>query len=90
MAIDRRTDKLIRRTAMVGTATAAYLLLTADYGPQDNALLPVMRRFRARHMSIPYLPLALVPDSVPACALFIHAVAHQILAVARLAIGLLA
>lgn len=26
---------------MVGTATAAYFLLTADYGPEPNALDPV-------------------------------------------------
>lgn len=41
MAMDPKTDKLIRRTTMVATATAAYLLLTADYGPQENALDPV-------------------------------------------------
>jgi hypothetical protein len=28
-----RSDRIVRRTAMVGAATAAYLLLTADYGP---------------------------------------------------------
>nr|XP_018677023.1 PREDICTED: uncharacterized protein LOC103973537 isoform X2 [Musa acuminata subsp. malaccensis] len=37
--MDPRTDKLIRRTAMAGTVTAAYFLITADYGPQDHALL---------------------------------------------------
>lgn len=26
---------------MVATCTAAYLLLTADYGPDDNVLIPV-------------------------------------------------
>ncbi|KAG6520627.1 hypothetical protein ZIOFF_017686 [Zingiber officinale] len=51
MAIDRRTDKLIRRTAMVGTATAAYLLLTADYVPQDNALLPIKRAIESAESS---------------------------------------
>ncbi|WOL13319.1 hypothetical protein Cni_G22089 [Canna indica] len=40
MAIDPRTDKLIRRTTMVGTVTAAYFLLSADYGLQDYALRP--------------------------------------------------
>ncbi|KAF8753141.1 hypothetical protein HU200_011797 [Digitaria exilis] len=28
-----RSDRVVRRTAMVGAATAAFLLLTADYGP---------------------------------------------------------
>ncbi|RZS12342.1 hypothetical protein BHM03_00043775, partial [Ensete ventricosum] len=45
MAMDPRTEKLIRRTAMVGTVTAAYLLLSADYGSQDHALLPVSAFF---------------------------------------------
>uniref|UniRef100_J3MVA9 Uncharacterized protein n=1 Tax=Oryza brachyantha TaxID=4533 RepID=J3MVA9_ORYBR len=27
------TDRIVRRTAMIGAATAAYFLLTADYGP---------------------------------------------------------
>ncbi|RWW55736.1 hypothetical protein BHE74_00037594 [Ensete ventricosum] len=45
MTMDPRTEKLIRRTAMVGTVTAAYLLLSADYGPQDHALLPVSAFF---------------------------------------------
>lgn len=35
------TDKLVRRTTMVATATASYFLLTADYGPEPNALDPV-------------------------------------------------
>ncbi|KAF0898412.1 hypothetical protein E2562_007250 [Oryza meyeriana var. granulata] len=29
----RSTDRIVRRTAMIGAATAAYFLLTADYGP---------------------------------------------------------
>ncbi|WVZ91660.1 hypothetical protein U9M48_037804 [Paspalum notatum var. saurae] len=28
-----RSDRVVRRTAMVGAATAAFLLLTSDYGP---------------------------------------------------------
>jgi hypothetical protein len=28
-----RSGRIVRRTAMIGAATAAYLLLTADYGP---------------------------------------------------------
>lgn len=34
-------DKLVRRTTMVATVTAAYFLLTADYGPEPNVLDPV-------------------------------------------------
>jgi hypothetical protein len=41
MPVDARTEKLIRRTTMVGTATAAYFLLTSDFGPHPNALDPV-------------------------------------------------
>ncbi|KAK4787031.1 hypothetical protein SAY86_010864 [Trapa natans] len=36
-----RTDKLVRRVTMVATATASYFLLTADYGPEPNALDPI-------------------------------------------------
>ncbi|KAB5527086.1 hypothetical protein DKX38_020933 [Salix brachista] len=36
-----RTDKIVRRTTMVATAVASYFLLTADYGPQPNAVEPV-------------------------------------------------
>ncbi|KAJ6722920.1 ADENYLOSUCCINATE SYNTHETASE-RELATED, partial [Salix koriyanagi] len=35
-----RTDKIVRRTTMVATAVASYFLLTADYGPQPNAVEP--------------------------------------------------
>ncbi|KAK6920145.1 hypothetical protein RJ641_016049 [Dillenia turbinata] len=35
-----KTDKLIRRTTMIATVTASYFLLTADYGPEPNALDP--------------------------------------------------
>jgi hypothetical protein len=28
-----KADRIVRRTAMIGAATAAYFLLTADYGP---------------------------------------------------------
>lgn len=31
--MDPRAERVVRRTAMVGAVTAAYLLLTADYGP---------------------------------------------------------
>ena len=36
-----RTEKLVRRLTIVTTVTASYFLLTADYGPQPNALDPV-------------------------------------------------
>uniref|UniRef100_A0A2N9FI07 Uncharacterized protein n=1 Tax=Fagus sylvatica TaxID=28930 RepID=A0A2N9FI07_FAGSY len=36
-----QTDKLVRRTTMVATATASYFLLTADYGSEPNALDPL-------------------------------------------------
>lgn len=39
--VNRRTDKLLRRTTMVATVTASYFLLTADYGPEPNFLDPV-------------------------------------------------
>ncbi|KAJ8461619.1 hypothetical protein OPV22_034545 [Ensete ventricosum] len=52
MAMDPRTEKLIRRTAMVGTVTAAYLLLSADYGPQDHALLPIKRAIKSMESSL--------------------------------------
>ncbi|TKY63908.1 hypothetical protein E2542_SST13792 [Spatholobus suberectus] len=35
-----RTEKLVRRLTIVTTVTASYFLLTADYGPQPNALDP--------------------------------------------------
>lgn len=41
MAIDLKTDMMIRKTAMIASVTAAYFLLTADYGPQETALTPV-------------------------------------------------
>ncbi|KAL6859167.1 hypothetical protein ACP4OV_018169 [Aristida adscensionis] len=33
VVVPPRSDRMVRRTAMVGAATAAFLLLTADYGP---------------------------------------------------------
>ncbi|KAI6702493.1 hypothetical protein NL676_011629 [Syzygium grande] len=41
--MNRRTDKLVRRTTMVATITASYFLLTADYGPEPNALDPIKK-----------------------------------------------
>lgn len=34
-------DKVVRVTTVVATAVASYFLLTADYGPEPNALDPV-------------------------------------------------
>lgn len=39
--MDPKTDKLVRRTTMIATATASYFLLTADYGPEPSFLDPV-------------------------------------------------
>ncbi|MQM06775.1 hypothetical protein Taro_039606 [Colocasia esculenta] len=50
--MDPRSDKLIRRTTMVATCTAAYFLLTADYGPDDNVLLPIKRTIKSVEMSV--------------------------------------
>ncbi|XP_021748635.1 uncharacterized protein LOC110714432 [Chenopodium quinoa] len=45
------TDKLIRRTTMVGTCVAAYLLITADYGPQPNVLDPIKNKIKSAERS---------------------------------------
>ncbi|XP_050203715.1 uncharacterized protein LOC126653815 [Mercurialis annua] len=47
-----KTDKLVRRTTMVATAVASYFLLTADYGPQPNALDPVKRAIQSAESSM--------------------------------------
>ncbi|ESQ36803.1 hypothetical protein EUTSA_v10009285mg [Eutrema salsugineum] len=39
-----QVDKVVRRTTMVATAVASYFLLTADYGPEPNALDPIKQR----------------------------------------------
>ncbi|XP_006827653.2 uncharacterized protein LOC18422889 isoform X3 [Amborella trichopoda] len=41
--MDPKTDKLVRRVAIVTTAVAAYFLLTQDYGPNPNALDPIKK-----------------------------------------------
>ncbi|KAI3973063.1 hypothetical protein MKX01_019721 [Papaver californicum] len=38
--MDSNVDKLVRKTAMVASVTAAYFLLTSDYGNQPNILDP--------------------------------------------------
>ncbi|KMT20495.1 hypothetical protein BVRB_1g004810 [Beta vulgaris subsp. vulgaris] len=45
------TDKLIRRTTMIGTVVAAYFLLTADYGPQPNVLDPIKNKIKSAERS---------------------------------------
>ncbi|XP_015867370.1 uncharacterized protein LOC107404888 [Ziziphus jujuba] len=47
-----QTDKLVRRTAMVATVTASYFLITADYGPQPNALDPIKKAILSAESSV--------------------------------------
>ncbi|KAG5231345.1 UvrABC system protein [Salix suchowensis] len=47
-----RTDKIVRRTTMVATAVASYFLLTADYGPQPNAMEPIKRAILSAQSSV--------------------------------------
>ncbi|KAL5062043.1 hypothetical protein RYX36_023780 [Vicia faba] len=42
--INPKTDKLVRRLTIAATITASYFLLTADYGPQPNALDPIKKQ----------------------------------------------
>ncbi|KAI3920154.1 hypothetical protein MKX01_017811 [Papaver californicum] len=39
--MDPKVDKLVRKTALVASVTAAYFLLTSDYGNQPNILDPI-------------------------------------------------
>ncbi|XP_021800829.1 uncharacterized protein LOC110745064 [Prunus avium] len=50
--MNSQTDKLVRRTTMVATVTAAYFLLTADYGSEPNALDPVKRAIQSAESSV--------------------------------------
>ncbi|KAL6009376.1 hypothetical protein ACLOJK_022605 [Asimina triloba] len=43
--MDPKTEKLVRRTTMIATLTAAYFLLTEDYGQNPNALDPATLYF---------------------------------------------
>ncbi|XP_077240239.1 uncharacterized protein LOC143881127 [Tasmannia lanceolata] len=52
MCMDPKTEKLVRRTTMVATVTAAYFLLTADYGPYPNALDPIKRAIQSAELSV--------------------------------------
>ncbi|XP_058083399.1 uncharacterized protein LOC131231274 [Magnolia sinica] len=50
--MDPKTEKLVRRTTMVATVTAAYFLLTADYGPNPNVLDPIKRAIQSAKLSV--------------------------------------
>ncbi|XP_047342625.1 uncharacterized protein LOC124946102 [Impatiens glandulifera] len=50
--MDPKTDKLVRRTTVVATATAAYFLLTADYGPGPNILDPIKNAILSAERSV--------------------------------------
>ncbi|OMO78744.1 hypothetical protein CCACVL1_14140 [Corchorus capsularis] len=47
-----KADKLVRRTTMVATVTASYFLLTADYGPEPNALGPIKKAILSAQNSV--------------------------------------
>ncbi|XP_062156322.1 uncharacterized protein LOC133864114 [Alnus glutinosa] len=47
-----KTEKLVRRTTMVATVTASYFLLTADYGPEPNALDPIKKAILSAQNSV--------------------------------------
>ncbi|XP_059634165.1 uncharacterized protein LOC132276651 [Cornus florida] len=50
--MNRKTDKLVRRTTMVATVTAGYFLLTADYGPEPNVLDPIKKAIQSAEHSV--------------------------------------
>ncbi|PSS04344.1 Type 1 phosphatases regulator ypi1 like [Actinidia chinensis var. chinensis] len=47
-----RIDKLVRRTTVVATVTAAYFFLTADYGPEPNVLDPIKKTILSAERSV--------------------------------------
>ncbi|ESW07043.1 hypothetical protein PHAVU_010G097400 [Phaseolus vulgaris] len=47
-----RTEKLVRRLTIVTTVTASYFLLTADYGPQPNALDPIKKQLLSAQSTV--------------------------------------
>ncbi|KAJ9563271.1 hypothetical protein OSB04_008431 [Centaurea solstitialis] len=51
-----KTDKLVRRTTMVATVTAAYFLLTADYGPAPNVLDPIKNAIQSAEQRLGRAP----------------------------------
>uniref|UniRef100_A0A0E0LXY9 Peptidyl-prolyl cis-trans isomerase n=1 Tax=Oryza punctata TaxID=4537 RepID=A0A0E0LXY9_ORYPU len=50
-----KSDKIVRRTAMIGAATAAYFLLTADYGPDHPN--PIRKAMEASPQYIKHLSI---------------------------------
>lgn len=44
-AMNPQIEKVVRVTSVVATAVVSYFLLTADYGPEPNALDPVSSDF---------------------------------------------
>ncbi|KAK2986027.1 hypothetical protein RJ640_022775 [Escallonia rubra] len=50
--MNSKTDKIVRRTTMGATVTAAYFLLTADYGPEPNVLDPIKRAIESGKQSV--------------------------------------
>ncbi|KAJ8623911.1 hypothetical protein MRB53_032441 [Persea americana] len=50
--MDPKTDKLVRRTTIGATVVAAYLLLTADYGPNPNVLDPIKKAIQSAELSV--------------------------------------
>ncbi|KAK7349522.1 hypothetical protein VNO77_06958 [Canavalia gladiata] len=47
-----RTEKLVKWVTIGATVTASYFLLTADYGPQPNALDPIKKRILSAKSSV--------------------------------------
>ncbi|KAL1366771.1 hypothetical protein HN51_020847 [Arachis hypogaea] len=47
-----KTEKLVKRVTIVATVTASYFLLTADYGPQPNALDPVKKQILSAQSTV--------------------------------------
>lgn len=50
--MDPKTDKLVRRTTMIATATASYFLLTADHGPEPSFLDPIRNAVLSAEQSV--------------------------------------
>ncbi|KAM1140735.1 hypothetical protein EV1_040384 [Malus domestica] len=50
--MNSKTERLVRRTTMVATVTAAYFLLTADYGSEPNALDPIKKAIQSAEGSV--------------------------------------
>ncbi|KAI3974911.1 hypothetical protein MKX01_005022 [Papaver californicum] len=50
--MDPKVDKLVRKTAMVASVTAAYFLLTSDYGNQPNILDPIKNKILSAESSV--------------------------------------